>query len=117
MDKLYKKVLQKQGYYFIGEHSAVKTCHWTKSSLTNESPCYKQKFYGIKSHRCAQMSPAVNFCNHDCVFCWRERNNSEFGVIDNPIEVAENIDTAQRALLSGYGGNPNTNMQKFLEAQ
>ena len=117
MDRLYKVILEKQGYNFIGEHTALKACHWTKSSITGNEACYKQKFYGIQSHRCAQMTPAVNFCNHDCVFCWRERNNSEFGTIDEPVKIANSIESAQRTLLSGYGGNPKTDRQRFAEAQ
>ncbi len=117
MDPLYKKILQKQGYHFIGEHTALKTCHWTKSSLKGGEACYKQKFYGINSHQCAQMTPAVNFCNHDCVFCWRERNNSEFGAIDDPIEIAHKIDSGQWALLNGFGGNSNTDKEKFAQVQ
>lgn len=117
MDALYKKILQKQHYHFIGEHTAVKLCGWTKNSITGKGACYKQKFYGINSHRCAQMSPAVNFCNHDCVFCWRERNNSEFDEIDEPKMIADKIEEGQWALINGYGGNPLTDMKKLAEAK
>lgn len=64
------KMLKKQGYALFG-HSAVKLCHYTKSSIRKGKFCYKNAFYGINSHRCMQMSPANNFCNQDCVFCWR----------------------------------------------
>ena len=70
------RLLKKHGYHMVGRHSAVKRCHWLYASLTSGRFCYKQRFYGINSHRCIQMSPTVNFCDHDCVFCWRERNNS-----------------------------------------
>ena len=43
-----KKLMEKQGYRFIGNHSAVKTCEWTKKSLINKGSCYKQKFYWNK---------------------------------------------------------------------
>ncbi|RLE41207.1 4-demethylwyosine synthase TYW1, partial [Candidatus Woesearchaeota archaeon] len=49
-----RKVLEKQQYAFIGRHSAIKICYWTKKSLLDEGVCYKQQFYGIKSHRCCQ---------------------------------------------------------------
>ena len=117
MDKEYKKLLEKQGYRFIGEHSAIKTCGWTSASLGGRGVCYKQKFYGINSHRCVQMSVAVNFCNMDCVFCWRERNNSAFDKIDEPVELINNAVEAQKKLLFGFGGNPKTSKKKFEEAK
>ena len=117
MDALYKKLLERQQYRFVGEHSAVKVCGWTKTAVKGKGGCYKQKFYGIQSHQCAQMSPAVNFCNHDCVFCWRERNNSSFGKIDDPVEVANGVAEAQVKLLAGFGGHPNADLQKFAESR
>ena len=47
-----KKIMEKQGYRFIGKHSAVKICRWTRKSLIDERECYKSKFYGIKSWEC-----------------------------------------------------------------
>lgn len=117
MDKSYKKKLQNQGYYFTGEHSASKICTWTKKSLREEGVCYKQKFYGINSHLCNQMSVTVNFCNNDCLYCWRERNNSDFDVIDEPKSIIVNSITAQRKLISGFGGFDKVNKKKFKEAQ
>ncbi|TAL57631.1 MAG: 4-demethylwyosine synthase TYW1 [Nanoarchaeota archaeon] len=117
MDANYKEALKKQGYVFIGEHSAVKTCAYTGKSLAGKGNCYKQKFYGIQSHRCVQMSVAVNFCNLDCTFCWRERNNSAFGKIDDPVRLADNAIAAQRRLLSGFGGNPSTPKEKWAESK
>src|SRR3989338_3669923 len=95
MDAAYRKLLEKQGYNFVGAHSACKTCLYTAKSIAGKGSCYKQKFYGIQSHRCIQMSAAVNFCNLDCVFCWRKRNNSQFGKVDNPVELADSIKKAQ----------------------
>ena len=66
-----KEVLKHQHYRLVGEHSAVKLCHWTKRSIRGDGFCYKQQFYGIKSHRCLQMTPAVSWCTQKCVFCWR----------------------------------------------
>jgi len=54
-----KEKLTRQHYALIGKHSAVQICRWTKKSLRNEGVCYKEKFYGIKSHRCCQMSPYI----------------------------------------------------------
>lgn len=117
MNPAYKTLLKKQGYEFIGEHSASKICMWTKASLKDKNVCYKQKFYGIQSHRCAQISVAINFCQLDCSFCWRERNNSEFGKIDDPAEIVQNSIKAQRKLLSGFGGLEITNKKKFEESK
>ncbi|MBI5397872.1 4-demethylwyosine synthase TYW1 [Candidatus Woesearchaeota archaeon] len=115
MNQEYKKLLQKQHYEFIGDHSAVKVCEWTKKSLRAGGHCYKQKFYGIRSHQCVQMTVAVNFCDLDCVYCWRERNNSPFTVIDDPKTLIDNAIRAQRKQLSGFGGNENTKGSKKLD--
>ncbi|MBI2581341.1 4-demethylwyosine synthase TYW1 [Candidatus Woesearchaeota archaeon] len=117
MDSAYRKLLEKQGYRFIGEHSACKTCHYTASSIAGKETCYKHKFYGIQSHRCVQMTVAANFCNMDCVFCWRKRNNSPFGRVDDPVELVDRAVRAQSKVLSGFGGNPDADRQKFVESR
>jgi len=117
MDAAYKRLLQKQGYKFIGEHSACKTCLYTSKSIASGGSCYKQRFYGIQSHRCIQMSVAVNFCDLDCIFCWRKRNNSPFGKLDNPKELVDNAIEAQKALVAGFGGHPNVNLKKWGESR
>lgn len=117
MDSPYRKLLEKQGYKFIGEHSACKTCHYTSASIAGKGTCYKQKFYGIQSHRCVQMTVAANFCNMDCVFCWRKRNNSPFGKVDDPAGLVGNAVKAQIKALSGFGGSPQADRQKFIEAK
>ncbi|MFB0543144.1 MAG: 4-demethylwyosine synthase TYW1, partial [Candidatus Bathyarchaeia archaeon] len=67
------RTYRKQQYQLAGGHSAVKTCHWTKESLrTGERRfCYKQKFYGIRTLRCLQMTPSLGKCLQRCLFCWR----------------------------------------------
>ncbi len=117
MDNAYRKLLEKQSYGFCGGHSAVKICEWTKKSLRGEGICYKEKFYGIiKSHRCCQMSPAINFCNMNCIFCWRERNNSPFGILDRPGKIIDAAIAAHRKLLYGFGGNPKVQAEKLSES-
>jgi tRNA wybutosine-synthesizing protein 1 len=119
MDKV-KLLLQNQGYCFTGNHSAVKICTWTKKSLKDEDFCYKQQFYGIQSHLCCQMSPAVGFCQNKCVYCWREIDSTVGTVIrnpDDPYKVIDNSILAQRKLLSGFGGCPGINRQKLKDAQ
>lgn len=117
MDIEYKKQLEKQHYKFIGEHTAIKICEWTKKSIKGQGVCYKQKFYGINSHRCIQMSPVVNFCDHDCIFCWRKRNNSPFEKVDEPEGMFEKMVEAQRKLLVGLKGYDKTDKKKLKEAQ
>ena len=74
-------------------------------------------FYGINYHRCCQVSVTVNFCDLDCIFCWRKRHNEAFRKIDSPSEIIENAVKYQRLLLSGMGGNEKTDMKKLKEAQ
>lgn len=116
MDESYKNLLKKQQYEFLGEHSASKICEWTKKSILNKGSCYKEKFYGIKCHLCAQISVSMNYCDNDCIYCWRERNNSEFNIIDKPEDILNNIPRLQKKLLSGFGGNKDINKKKFLES-
>ena len=117
MDKEYKAKLQKQGYFFTGEHSAVKICEWCRKSLRDQGECYKNKFYGINSHRCVQMSTQVNFCSMDCDFCWRERNNSSAGAVDNPKDIVRKSIEGQLWLLNGFGGNDMVSRKKFSESR
>ncbi|MHA1755461.1 MAG: hypothetical protein ACTSVV_01740, partial [Promethearchaeota archaeon] len=70
----------KTTYRIIGKnkHSAIKPCHWLEQRLLtgrDNRNCYKGVF-GIKSHRCLQNTPSLPFCNHQCVFCWRDLENS-----------------------------------------
>jgi len=114
--------LERSGYRFVGEHkhSAVKVCHWTKKSLLGTGFCYKQQFYGIQSHRCLQMTPSLPFCDHRCIFCWRNisvTRSSWLGEVDEPGDILDGAIFAQRKLLSGFKGNPATNMKKWQEAQ
>lgn len=112
----YKNKLKKQGYRFLGNHSALKLCSWTKKSILNKGECYKQKFYNIKSHRCAQISCTVNFCNFNCELCWREHYNFKIKETDQPKEILKNIPKAQFNLISGLKGNKLCNINKFKEA-
>ena len=121
-----KKILKKQHYGIVGNHSAVQICRWTKKSIRNEGVCYKEKFYGIKSHRCCQMSPAVMWCDNKCLHCWRaieETIGDEIkGEIDSPKEIIESCIKAQRKLLIGFKRGETKNlskadMKKWGEAQ
>src|SRR3989338_2377788 len=104
-----KKALEKQSYIIVGEHSAVKTCGWTKNMLRGEGGCYKFKFYGIRSHQCMQMTTSIS-CANRCSFCWRDYKapvSKEWSwAIDDPDFIIENSLAAHKKLLTGFGGNP-----------
>lgn len=111
-----REKLENQQYRVVGNHSAVSVCHWCKQSLREEGHCYKQKFYGIQSHRCLQMTPAL-ICNQRCVHCWRDHSlfsEEAEENWDNPEEIIEGSIEAQRELLSGFGAHAPE--KKFEEA-
>jgi tRNA wybutosine-synthesizing protein 1 len=113
-----QKILARQHYAVIGNHSGVKLCHWMKQSLLFGRQCYKQTFYGIDSHRCLQMTPAVTQCTQMCLFCWRFQNftEKELHDPDDPEFILEQAIAAQRKLLTGFKGDPRTNQKKWREA-
>lgn len=116
--------LKKQKYHLIGNHSAVKRCRWFYETLIHDRPCYKQKFYGIKTHQCIQMTPSLYYCTQQCLFCWRAQNSdlqikwdeTKLPTSDSPEEIVKGSIEAQLRILSGYKGNPRTDRQKFREA-
>ena len=105
--------------YHSVNHTAAQTCGWTKNALNGEGTCYKHAFYGIRSHRCIQMTPVVK-CNERCVFCWRDHAGHAYeldGVEwDDPEAVVDASIELQRTLLSGYKGNDNVPDDRFEEA-
>ena len=113
-----QKILTRQHYAVIGNHSGVKLCHWMKQSLLFGRHCYKQAFYGISSHRCLQMTPAVTHCTQMCLFCWRFQNFTEKELLqyDDPEYILENAIQAQRKLLTGFKGDPRCDQRKWTEA-
>lgn len=107
---------QLKGYHLVGDHSAVKTCLWLKRSVRDEDMCYKQKFYGIQSHRCLQMTPAL-VCNMNCIHCWRPlKLLPQLKEWDDPAFIAEESIKAQKKLLSGFYGTEKVNRKKLDEA-
>ena len=117
MDQAYKDLLIKQQYRLHNDHAAVKLCHWMKESMLHERHCYKQDFYGISSHRCLQMTPAINECSHMCTFCWRVQEN-DFEVKDwsEPKEMLDALIAHQRKLITGFKGDPRCSPEMFEEA-
>ncbi|MDX1797741.1 MAG: radical SAM protein [Candidatus Lokiarchaeia archaeon] len=73
----------KTTYRIVGDnkHSSIKPCHWLEQRLAtgrDNRNCYKGVF-GIQSHRCLQNTPSLPFCNHQCVFCWRDIESGSLG--------------------------------------
>jgi len=118
MNSELKKILEKQHYAIVGKHSGVKLCHWMRQSLLFNRECYKQTFYGIKSHRCLQMTPAVNQCTQMCLFCWRFQNftEKEFEEGDEPEYILDKAIEAQRRLITGFKGDSRCDQKKWKEA-
>lgn len=112
------KILRKQRYAIVGKHSGVKLCHWLRQSLLHNRVCYKQKFYGIESHRCLQLTTAINHCTQNCLFCWRYQGFTELTIEDpdDPEFILEEAIKAQRRLITGYKGDPRVDINKWKEA-
>jgi len=104
----FKATLARQQYGLVGGHSAVKPCLWLRKAVRGEGFCYKQRFYGIESHRCMQMTPAVGWCMHRCIFCWRNTDYTiprDMESWDDPEAVIKGCLAAHRQAVSGFGGD------------
>ncbi len=101
----------KTTYRIIGrnKHTAIKPCHWLEQKLLtgrDNRNCYKGVF-GIQSHRCLQNTPSMPFCNHQCVFCWRDIElgslGSEFIVEpDEPKDLVDEMIRHQRDIIKNH---------------
>ena len=112
--------LLNQGYQLVGRHSAVKTCYWTRQSLLHGRDCYKGRFYGIQSHRCVQMSPAIDSCNLHCRFCWRNQgweNDESMPEYDDPETLLDRSLEAQQRAISGFKGEGEVPVARWEEAR
>ncbi len=120
MDENKKKDLEKQGYRIVGNHSAIKVCHWTKRAIRGEDVCYKCTFYGIITHKCVQMTPALPFCNHRCSWCWRDVDFTKMqwqGPVDDPKDIVDGCIEAHIKYIQGFGGTEKTDKKNYEEAQ
>ncbi|MFA5381701.1 MAG: 4-demethylwyosine synthase TYW1 [Candidatus Micrarchaeia archaeon] len=119
-------LLKKQRYHIVGNHSAVKTCKWFRESLIGNGTCYKNKFYGIKSHQCVQSTCSLQFCSQSCIFCWRSMADElglKFNELpsnkfewDPPEKILDGLLKEQLRFVSGYKGNKKTKKEIFEEA-
>ncbi len=101
----------KTTYRIVGnnKHTAIKPCHWLEQRLMTgryNRNCYKGVF-GVESHRCLQNTPSLPFCNHQCVFCWRDIEKgglgSEFIVKpDDPKELIEEMIRHQQDIIKNH---------------
>lgn len=116
--------MRKQGYHFVGRHSATKICAYASRSLKGGGTCYKHQFYGLRSWRCVQSTPALG-CNLACVFCWRiipeevgHRWNelNAVGEWDSPKEIADGLIAEHRRIVTGYKGNDKVDMARWRES-
>ncbi len=120
MDEQKKQDLERQGYRIVGNHSAIKVCMWTKKAIRAEDVCYKHTFYGIETHRCVQMTPALPFCNHRCAWCWRDIDFTKMqwqGPIDDPKFIVDESIKAHVKYLQGFGGTEKRDETNFAECQ
>lgn len=122
LNKKQVEKLESSGYRFVGSHNhaAAKICHWTKQSILDKGVCYKEKFYGIDSHRCLQMAPAVPNCQQKCEFCWRDLSYTQTqweGEYDDPKTIIDEVVKAQNNLLCGFFGNDKANKEKLEESK
>ncbi len=101
----------KTTYRIIGKnkHSAIKPCHWLEQKLMTgreNRNCYKGVF-GIESHRCLQNTPSLPFCNHQCVFCWRDIENGSLGgsftvEADEPKDLIDEMIKHQQDIITNH---------------
>ncbi len=115
-----KQELISQGYRLIGNHSAIKICHYCKEAIRGKNVCYKNTFYGIRSWQCIQASVTLDFCNLRCEWCWRniEYNfpkNTRFN--DPPELIVDGFIKAHKEILIGFKGNKNANKDRISESQ
>jgi len=120
-EKIKEQLIKKQ-YGIVGNHSAVQICSWSKKALKNEGVCYKEIFYDIDCHRCAQMTPAVVWCQNNCIYCWRPMEfmkalEMDPDEVDDPDLIIKETIKVRWQLLSGIKASPKINMKKYEEAR
>ncbi len=107
--------------YGVFNHSAVQICTWTKKSLTGKGECYKNKFYGVKTHSCMEFSPSAMVCSQRCTFCWRPTEYMKNFIldvekVDEPEMIVKNLLEKRKKLLTGFKGNKEVILEKLDES-
>lgn len=114
-------LLKKQHYALAGKHSVVQICRWTKKSLIGEGACYKEKFYGISSAGCCELSPSAVWCQNQCLHCWRAMECTQGSKmpldVDKPREIIKECIKARKKLLTGFKGNDKVSLKTWQDAQ
>jgi tRNA wybutosine-synthesizing protein 1 len=111
----------KASYALAGRHSALQICTWSKKSMRGKGECYKNVFYGVDTHRCAQMSPAFAWCHENCVFCWRPNEFMEGASMqskeaDAPQLIISECVAQRKRLVSGIKGADDALVSKCAES-
>jgi tRNA wybutosine-synthesizing protein 1 len=117
--KSVKEKLTKMGYSLVGPTSAVEICRWTKNSLRGDRGCWKEKFYGITSAGCCQMTPSVMWCENKCLHCWRPIElslGSTLPEVQDPKEILDGIVEVRKKMLMGFKGRKGMDKKKFEES-
>ncbi len=115
-----KKILERQGYRLVGNHSGTKTCHYCRQGIKGRDVCYKNIFYGIKSWGCVQASVSIDVCNLKCQWCWRDINytSGSLDKFDEPKAIVDGLIKEHLKLLKGfYGGNGNVDFERLKESE
>ena len=110
--------MEKQGYRFVGNHSAIKTCLYCKKAIRGDDTCYKNTFYNIKSWRCIEAAVSVDICNLRCQWCWRDiaYSTTVYDIIDDPKAVVDGFIREHKELLMGFWGNMGVDKKRLYEA-
>ncbi|MDG7038700.1 MAG: 4-demethylwyosine synthase TYW1 [Nitrososphaerota archaeon] len=120
IDRVAEERLRRAHYRIYG-HSAVEICHWTKQALKDKGVCYKEKFYGIDSHRCMEFSPSAIICENRCIYCWRmidfyKTQRMPDRSVLSPVEIVKTLLIERRKLLAGFLGDKSLDKQKIIES-
>ncbi|MGC8661595.1 MAG: 4-demethylwyosine synthase TYW1 [Nitrososphaeria archaeon] len=111
----------RNAHYGVFGHSAVEICHWTKTAIKEKRGCYKNKFYGIETHRCMEMTPSAVFCENRCIYCWRPTEFYKMlrmpgDAVDDPKIIVGELTKSRRKLLIGFMGNAKVDKRWLTES-
>ena len=119
MDDKLKRILRKMHYGLVGEAGAVQICRWTKNAIRGDRGCWKERFYGVKSSGCCEMTPNVMNCENMCLHCWRpiEFNlGTDVEEAMRPEELLDGILEERKKLLNGFLGSSKVDKEKVMDA-